>query len=185
MPLLLPLTLNLNALIWLCLHCLSPPPPPPPPTECQPSSPGLAWFCRENICRPLLWTVVSRSPGWYTPEPGFEPTLAPGKPAACLLQQQLRGCSGRGSFLLLSSCSVLWAAVVGKCRVINNSYINAKAAGGKCQEEMVFQISTHFIIPPILDYFLQQSFLNSSYGGMLNGEKLIFMWTFGSDIHMM
>lgn len=52
----------------------------------------------------------------------LNPRWPPGKP-------EPRGCGGHGSFLLLSSCPVLWAAVVGKCRVINNSYINAKAAG--------------------------------------------------------
>lgn len=41
---------------------------PPLPThshpEHQPPSTGLTWFFTENVCRPLLWTIVSRSPGW-------------------------------------------------------------------------------------------------------------------------
>lgn len=54
-------------------------------------------------------------------------------------------------FYFLQFFSVLWAAVVGKCQVINNSYTNAEAA----EREMslgngISKKSTNFIIQPFL-----------------------------------
>lgn len=79
--------------------------------------------------------------------------------------------------LFLSSCSVPWAAVVEKCRVINNSYINAKAAGREMSvgngisNKYKFHNSANF-----LGYFLQQVFLNLSYGGVLNVEETYLLF---------
>lgn len=61
--------------------------------------------------------------------PAWPPwSLCPGPWSAWSLVRRERAESA-DPFIFISSCSVPWAAAVGKCWVINNSYINAKAAG--------------------------------------------------------
>lgn len=111
-------------------------------TNLESKAEGICELDLYKNCLPTLQQIiVSRSWSWYIPEPGFESSSAPGE--ACTLSPGTAASSQLGvpprcsllkwrqpgSVLFLSSCSVLWAAVVGKCWVINNSYINAKAAG--------------------------------------------------------
>lgn len=144
-----------------------------------------SWFFTESVGRLLLYTICSRSSSWYIQDQDLNPqqpqwSLCPASWSMLPLLSHECGSWKREvsmTLLFLSSCSVLWAAVVEKCRVINNSYINAKAAGREMSvgngisNKYKFHNSANF-----LGYFLQQVFLNLSYGGVLNVEETYLLF---------